>query len=332
MFQPGHVGLTAGITSAACAYWFRQRVKRNLAALDADDDELVTDGGASAPDTHEQTLGERVRQRSPDLLAAAVFCAAASAVSASVDGVERILGVEHRTVGHSLPVIGGLYAAANFAHDHGMRLVREVADTYGYTRTLDPIFDALDDLINWVRNGSVAGALTHLLGDLPTKGNGGFAALKSLWPFSRRSVNLKLVLSGNPLFNKVGVIGGGLLAGAAWVSMGAHLVAPRLPEQTLYSLVKTLARVGKRIIMSVGRAIPELIKEATDRVTDACNRITAVIRDAFATAGRSIRSFGARIRVGLTDLIGPSRSDRYPMGTPTPTSTARTGDGRAVLG
>lgn len=156
MLRIGHMGLTVGLSSAGVAIWIRKRVGEYVQQTEIAD-----------------SLVQRIRNRGKFALAGLAFSGCATVVSGTIDGVEQLLDFGHRTVAHAPPLLGGVYLAARLAKRAGFEAVRWAGERVGYDEDLDPVVEELEDLSTWVLNGGLVGAVTHVLGDLPTMGTGG---------------------------------------------------------------------------------------------------------------------------------------------------------------
>jgi hypothetical protein len=187
-----------------------------------------------------------------------------------------------------------------------------------YDGKFDAILRELKALAKWVLNGGMAGAVTHILGDLPTMGDGGFAALKLFYPISRRRFNLRLVKAGSRLFNTVTTYIGAFITATAWVGIGAHLVAPSLPEASFKTLC---SKVGSLAWKAITRGATSLRETAMD----ALARMKNVLTDAWKTTGTSLSSLYHRTRVRLQHLLDTPETTWYPDPNPNVGSNAAIG-------
>jgi len=222
MLRVGHMGLTAGLSSAAAAYWVRKRTKEFLADNDPAD-----------------SIYSRVRNRKKFGLAAIAFTGCATVVSGSIDTVEKRLGYTHRTAGHSPPLVGGVWKTARLAKRAAREAVKWVSDRVGYSGETKAIVEELDKLASWILDGGFFGSITHILGDIPGTGRGG-TSLNLMYPFSNKRFNLGLISSVSTVVSKVTAVIGGIVSAISWGAIGAHLVSQDLPEVTLKNMLSTL--------------------------------------------------------------------------------------------
>lgn len=292
MIDIGHMGLTAGLSSAVSAYWVRKRVR-----------ELINTSSTS------NSLCNRIRRRSKYAIAGLAFTGCATVVSGSIDSIEKQLGFEHRTAGHSIPVLGGLWSTAKLAQRAGHKAVEWVSDRIGYSHKIEPIVEELKELSSWVLDGSVVGYLTHILGDLPTKGSGGFSALKLFYPITNRRFNLRIVNAGNKMFNKIFTTIGAYVTTASLAVIGAHLVSPELPEASLWTVFSSLKSLTWKAITG---GLSSLYEEAKTNLAHIENALC----DAWATTGNGWRSWVHQARVRLQHFVGSPQDNWYPDKNP----------------
>lgn len=289
MFRRGHIGVTAGIASALGAVWNRERTKEFLANHNPCD-----------------SLFERVRNRKKLVLPPLAFTGCATVVSGSLDELEQRLGFEHRTAGHSLPIFGAIAEAAELAIESAAEVVRWVSDRAGYSGDIDPIVAELKDLGSWVLDGMKTGWATHILGDIPGGGEGGFAALNALYPLSDKRFNLPFLPSiVSTTVSKIATIVGGAITAASWVVIGAHLVSPRLPEASVKDALSALVSLGRKTLTGDVEPIYE-------RATGALARVENVLRDAFLTAGNGLSRWAHNLRVTVQNLVDVTGDGPYP--------------------
>lgn len=292
MLNIGHMGLTAGLSSAVSAYWVRKRVRK-----------LINSSSTT------NSLCNRIRRRSKYAIAGLAFTGCATVVSGSIDSIEKQLGFEHRTAGHSIPILGGLWSTAKLAKRAGDKAVEWVSDRIGYSHKIKPIVQELKELASWVLDGSVIGYFTHLLGDLPTKGSGGFSSLKLLYPITKRRFNLRIVKAGNKLFNKIFTIIGAFVSASSWAIIGSHLVSPELPEASLWNVFSSIKSLTWKAITG---GLYSLYEETKNNLAQVENALC----DAWATTGSGLKSWAHRTRVRLQHILGSPEDNWYPDKNP----------------
>lgn len=290
MLRVGHMGLTAGLSSAAAAYWVRKRTKEFL-----------------ANNNPAESVYSRVRRRKKFGLAALAFTGCATVVSGSVDTIEKRLGYTHRTAGHSPPLLGGVWKTARLAKRAAKEAVEWVSERVGYSGETNPIVEELDQLASWILDGGFFGSITHILGDIPGTGRGG-TSLNLMYPFSNKRFNLGLVSSVSTAVSKVTAVIGGVISAISLGTIGAHLVSRELPEATLKNILSTLSWSKISIHPST----------LYDRATQALARLENAFRDAFAVASGGLQSWAHRARISLQNALGFLGEDPYPNPSPDP--------------
>lgn len=225
MNGPGHIALSAGLTSVGSTLWVRSKVRQHI-------------------EEAEETLPvkQRVYNRGPYLLAAGIVTGSAAVVSGKVDQVERdIFGHgAHRTVLHSLPNLVAGKAIADLSQEEIRDSVRsglKNEDRFDFSdEYVDRTVDATNDLVKTVSDGATLGIFTHILGDVPTKGAGGVASLQSLHPVSTVGVNVGKH-SSKALTTPAIKIGLWLTA-LSWVANAVYVSSPDMPGNVIKSGLK----------------------------------------------------------------------------------------------
>jgi hypothetical protein len=236
MERKAHSAMVAGVSSTVVAAWIRSRTRE-----------------AYDPAITPPSLKDRLHQRAPMVAAGLGFTGLSTAVAGYFDTAElAVLGDAenavdiHRQMGnhhelHSLPYLGSALSAAHLIRHSSKRFGEWLSEKLDLSESIQAVIDAADSLANWVIGATGSGVFGHLLGDLPTSGQGG-SALQLLKPITNRNFCLKWVSSASPTINRYLTIAGTVLAGAAWSFSGLHLLSWEPPER---SLRKYVDRIGE---------------------------------------------------------------------------------------
>lgn len=235
MKSHSHAALTAGLTSAGSAFWIRRRIGNRL--------DYLEDNPHDLPSIH-----ERLYNRGPVLIAGAVITGAATLSSAKLDNVERqLFGNEgHRKILHSIPYLTAGRSGSLSALEAIKIQVETMCEAFGIYNTnfVERAIEEASNLAEYLIDGSYFGALTHILGDLPTKGKYGVTALQSLTPFSDKGVNIGWLAHDNPALNYIALKCGLALSVASWFVAGVYAVTPRWPWKMLSDAVAAAREIS----------------------------------------------------------------------------------------
>lgn len=265
MEGPAHGAIVAGLSSSLAAGWIRQRVR----------DEYD-------PNTVPPTLQSRLQNRAPLAIAGLGFSGLSALVARKFDIIEAEIfkdpsshlapmqqGNHHRI--HSLPILGPAIAAAHAIRHASSKIADAIASGLNISGGIPAIVEALNSLAEWVISSIGAGALGHLVGDLPTSGEYGFAALKLLDPISDRNFALGWVTASSDSWNYYLKTAGYALAGAAWSVAGLYLVSWKPPEDSVLDYFQKLSEsedyieVKNQILTDISCIFDTLISNGKDQ-------------------------------------------------------------------
>lgn len=225
-----HGATVAGVSSALVAGWLRSRVR----------DEY-------APEMDPPSIKERLQRRAPLAVAGLGFTGLSAAVSYRFDTYELDilnddaipLNGAHREL-HSIPVLGSAYGAARIIKYAATKVGESTASYLQLSEQSEAIINAMESMADWVLDSVAFGSLGHFAGDLPTKGDRGFAALRLLKPFSRRNFSFGWIAHDATPWNRYLQIAGLAVAGAAWSVSGLYLLSWQPPEDRLTEYIEKL--------------------------------------------------------------------------------------------
>lgn len=301
MLPVGHMGATGGAASATAAIWIRRRVRK-----------LLRDAPA------ESKIQDRIRRRQKFVLAGMAFTGCATLVSGGIDRIESQLGFGHRTAGHSLPILTGVYATARIAQRTGTDVVQRLCDKAGISESVNDVLATLDDLTAWVLNGGLVGAVTHILGDIPTLGHGG-TALRLLYPLVNSKFNIGLVSATCPLLNESMLAVGGVLAAVSWGLVLSYLVRPD-PPKPLHDTMPA------KVLHDVFKSVPTA-EELYEMARQYANRIKHYLQDTARTTSNytvaNMTLISSSVEKELPGVASLRRENRTPQNAGVPLRSQR---------
>ena len=227
-----HGVTVAGVSSALAAGWIRSRVH----------DEYD-------PDISPPPFKKRLQRRAPLAVAGLGFTGLSAIVSYRFDtyegellkGESIPLNGAHRDL-HSIPILGSAYGAARVIKYAASKIGESTANYLDISEQSEAIIKALESLADWIIDSTAFGSLGHFAGDLPTKGDRGFAALRLLKPLSQRNFSFGWITHDATPWNKYLQIAGLATAGAAWSISGLYLLSWQPPEDRLIEYIQELGR------------------------------------------------------------------------------------------
>ncbi|WP_205628355.1 hypothetical protein [Haloprofundus marisrubri] len=166
---------------------------------------------------------------------------------------------------HSLPILGSSIAAAHLIRHASRKLGETTAKELGLSEMASDVIEALDSLADWIIDSVGAGSIGHLIGDLPTTGDSGFAALKLLRPISDRNFSFGWVAHNTASWNGYLKAAGLAVAGASWSATGLYLTSWQPPESQIRGYVEKLAecddysQVASQVLGDIERLFDDLI-------------------------------------------------------------------------
>lgn len=225
-----HGTTVAGVSSAIAAGWIRSRIR----------DEY--DPTVSPP-----PLKKRLQRRAPLAVAGLSFTGLSAIMSYRFDNFEEEfldsesipLNGAHRDL-HSIPILGSAYGAARVVKYATSKIGESTADYLDISEQSEAIIQALESLADWIIDSTAFGSLGHFAGDLPTKGDRGFAALRLLKPLSQRNFSFGWITHDATPWNRYLQITGLAVAGAAWSVSGLYLLSWQPPEDRLTEYLQEL--------------------------------------------------------------------------------------------
>jgi len=223
-----HGATVAGVSSALAAGWIRSRVR----------DEY-------SPQVEPPSIKSRLQRRAPLAVAGLGFAGLSAAISYRFDSYEsELLNDEsiplngaHRDL-HSIPILGSAYGAARLIKFAAAKIGESTAGYLNLSEQSEAIINAMESMADWVLDSSVFGSLGHFAGDLPTKGDRGFAALRLLKPFSQRNFSFGWVKYDGAPWNGYLQTAGLAVAGAAWSVSGLYILSWQPPEDQLTEYIE----------------------------------------------------------------------------------------------
>lgn len=226
-----HGATVAGVSSALAAGWIRTRVR----------DEYD-------PDISPPHFKKRLQRRAPLAIAGLSFTGLSAIVSYRFDTYEGdLLKSEaipldgaHRDL-HSIPILGSAYGAARVIKYAASKIGESTADYLDISEQSEAIIKALESLADWIIDSTAFGSVGHFAGDLPTKGDRGFAALRLLKPLSQRNFSFGWITHDATPWNNYLQIAGLAVAGAAWSVSGLYLLSWKPPEDRLTEYIQELS-------------------------------------------------------------------------------------------
>jgi hypothetical protein len=251
MERGGHLGITLGLTSFRSLCHVREQVAGDL------------DRNKKRSSENIQSLRERLTDRLPHIIAAGVVTETAVLTSTRLDAFEKLLfGPEnHRSAFHSFVYSTGIKKTAELSTDWICEQTAEFCRWLGIGNKtiIERAINSAGTLLKAISDGLYTGQLTHLLGDIPTKGKAGIAALPLLTPFTEHSFTLDLVKSTSTVANTLLLKAGIAVAFASWLGIGVYAAVPRWPKSILKDAIHRAIRSDlARIARSIGARMRRL--------------------------------------------------------------------------
>lgn len=236
MEGPVHGSMVAGASSCLVAAWIRQRTVSEY-----------------NPSLSPPPLKERLQQRAPMVAAGLGFVGLSTTVSYLFDTAELAILADydspipinqqiwnHRNL-HSFLYLGGAVGTAHLIRHSVDRFGRWIASGLGLSHRVQDVIEYVEHLAEWVINSTGFGVGVHLLGDIPTMGQGG-TALRLLHPLTDYNFCLKWVKASSNTVNQYLVTLGMVLSSVAWSFAGLHLCSWKPPEQSITDYLERLHR------------------------------------------------------------------------------------------
>jgi hypothetical protein len=256
-----HGATVAGVSSALATGWIRSRVR----------DEYD-------PDISPPPIKKRLQRRAPLAVAGLSFTGLSAIVSYRFDTYEGELlegdaiplDGAHRDL-HSIPILGSAYGAARVIKHAASKIGESTADYLDISEQSEAIITALESLADWIIDSTAFGSLGHFAGDLPTKGDRGFAALRLLKPFSHRNFSFGWITHDATPWNRYLQVAGLAAAGAAWSTSGLYLLSWQPPEDRLTEYIQELGKcenhseMRSQVLGDIEQLFTHLV-DATERV------------------------------------------------------------------
>lgn len=299
-----HGVTVAGISSALAAGWIRSRVR----------DEYN-------PDISPPSFRDRLQRRAPLAVAGLSFTGLSAIVSRRFDSYEgKLLEKEsipldgitdgnHRDL-HSIFILGGAYGAARLIKYAASKIAESTAGYLNFSDQSEAIIEALESIADWVLNSTAFGSLGHFAGDLPTKGDRGFAALKLLRPLSERNFSFGWIAHDAAPWNKYLQMAGLTVAGASWSVSGLYLLSWQPPEDRLTEYIQQLGRCEDYSEMKnqVLRDIEQLFTQLMDGTGRAFWNLP-LFESAPADIRTSPEDHWYRMNYSLEEILGVKSAD-----------------------
>lgn len=258
-----HGAITAGVNSAFVAVWTRKEAHRLY-----------------DPDIEPPSLQERVKNRAPIVAAGLGFTGLSTAVAMFFDTIELSILSDradprplHRQIEnhhnlHSLPYVGAGLVTAHLIRHSCKDFAHWVSEQLRLPDIVSDVIDELNNIADWMIGSGAAGAVEHILADVPNMGT----ALRLLKPITDTNFALGWFASDSLPHNQFLQVVGGILSGAAWCITGAYSVCWQPPEKRISSYVSKLRQCDsaqgaiRQVLSDINKALSKLLKTGKEKI------------------------------------------------------------------